>query len=95
MWAHQATWEVKASVLSTAEFGWLLKIRGCSSGGRCICALGVKGRTVGESLHPGGESVWPCGEVENMLEVLCEALRSWFALRVLAQMGFLTQIGHP
>ena len=82
-------------MLSTAEFGWLLKIRGWSSGGRCICALGVKGRTVGESLHPGGESVWPCGEVENMLEVLweCAALVVCFAL--LAQMGFLTQIGYP
>jgi len=97
MWAHQAAWDAEPSVLlSKGEIcGWL-KIRGWSSGGGLtMCALGMKGGTVGESLHPGGENMWFGGEAEKIAEVLWEVLRSWFALRTLTQIGSLTQIGLP
>lgn len=85
-------WEAKGPVLPLSGVCALAKIRGWSAGGAFMCVLGVKWRSVGESLHPGGEGVWPCGESvwacggdEKIAEVLCEVLRSWFALRVLTQ----------
>lgn len=54
----------------------MLKRRGWSVGAGSISTRGVKGRTVGGSLRPGGGSVWPAGEAEKIAEVLWEWLRS-------------------
>lgn len=76
MCAHQTAWDAESSVPSRREVCGLVKRRGWSVGGGFTCTLGVKGRTMGESPWPGGESILPCGEAEKIVEVFCEWLRS-------------------